>query len=132
MTRGGKEAAERMRFFMLQDNSQKKIDAAQKAYDQAKARLEAEKKKQSEKRRHFENHHKFMMGGAVVKYFPECYSFDEKEMNRIIAAGMKSEECRRVVQIVIAEAAEKKAAKEAGKAGGPVSEPEDTDDPEER
>ena len=50
---------------MLKDNSQKKIDAAQKAYDQAKARLEAEKKKQSEKRRHFENHHKFMMGGAV-------------------------------------------------------------------
>ena len=117
---------------MLKDNSQKKIDAAQKAYDQAKARLEAEKKKQSEKRRHFENHHKFMMGGAVVKYFPECYSFDEKEMNRIIAAGMKSEECRRVVQVVIAEAAEKEAAKEAGKAGSPVPEPEDTDDPEER
>ncbi len=89
---------------MLENNAQKKIDAAQKAFEQAKARLEAEKKKQSEKRRHFENHHKYMMGGAVVKYFPECYSFDEKEMNRIIAAAMKSEECRRVVQIVIAEA----------------------------
>ena len=96
---------------MLKDNSQKKIDAAQKAYDQAKARLEAEKKKQSEKRRHFENHHKFMMGGAVVKYFPECYSFDEKEMNRIIAAGMKSEECQRIVRIIIEEASAKKTQK---------------------
>ena len=96
---------------MLQDNSQKKIDAAQKAYDQAKARLEAEKKKQSEKRRHFENHHKFMMGGAVVKYFPECYSFDEKEMNRIIAAAMKSEECQRIVRIITEEASAKKTQK---------------------
>ena len=92
---------------MLENNAQKKIDAAQKAYEQAKARLEAEKKKQNEKRRRFENHHKYMMGGAVVKYFPECYSFDEKEMNRIIAAAMKSEECQRIVRIIIEEASEK-------------------------
>lgn len=96
---------------MLQNNAQKKIDAAQKKFEQAKARLEAEKKKQTENRRRFENHHKYMMGGAVVKYFPECYSFDEKEMNRIIAAAMKSEECRRVVRIIMDEAAEKEQGK---------------------
>ena len=96
---------------MLENNAQKKIDAAKKAFEQAKARLEAETKKQNEKRRRFENHHKYMMGGAIVKYFPECYSFDEKEMNRIIAAAMKSEECQRIVRIIIEEAS----AKEQGK-----------------
>lgn len=99
---------------MLQNNEQKKIDAAQKAYEQARARLETEKKKQGEKRRKFESHHKYMMGGAVVKYFPECYSFDEKEMNRILAAALKSEECRRIVQIIISEA-ERKEMEEAVK-----------------
>ena len=96
---------------MLENNSQKKIDAAKKAFEQAKARLEAETKKQNEKRRRFENHHKYMMGGAIVKYFPECYSFDEKEMNRIIAAAMKSEECQRIVRIIIEEASAKKTQK---------------------
>jgi len=28
-----------------------------------------------------------MMGGIVHKYFPECYQFDEQELNRIIASG---------------------------------------------
>lgn len=96
---------------MLQNNDQKKIEAAQKAVEQARARLEAEKKKQSEKRRRFENHHKFMMGGAVARYFPDCYLFDEKEMNRIIAAAMKSDECLRIIRLIREEAAKGQQAK---------------------
>ena len=52
--------------------------------------------------------YKYMMGGIVHKYFPECYQFDEQEMNRIIASGMKSEQCQRIIEIVKKESAEKR------------------------
>lgn len=55
-----------------------------------------------------ENQHKYMMGGIVHKYFPECYQFDEQELNRIIASGMKSEQCQRIIEIVKKESAEKR------------------------
>ena len=51
---------------------------------------------------------KYMMGGIVHKYFPECYQFDEQELNRIIASGMKSEQCQRIIEIVKKESAEKR------------------------
>lgn len=44
----------------------------------------------------------------VHKYFPECYQFDEQELNRIIASGMKSEQCQRIIEIVKKESAEKR------------------------
>ena len=112
---------------MLENNAQKRIDAAQKAYEQARVRLEAEKKKQNEKRRRFENHHKYMMGGAVVKYFPECYSFDEKEMSRILAAALKSDECRRVIQIIMSEAAVKEKEAAAKRVAGSDDYPHEPD-----
>lgn len=31
-----------------------------------------------------ESAQKYMMGGVVHKYLPECYSFEESEMNEII------------------------------------------------
>lgn len=48
-----------------------------------------------------------MIGGIVHKYFPECYQFDELELNRIIASGIKSEQCQRIIEIVKKESAEK-------------------------
>lgn len=30
-----------------------------------------------------------MMGGVVHKYFPECYGFDEEEMNDIIGCAFR-------------------------------------------
>ena len=48
-----------------------------------------------------------MMGGIVHKYFPDCYQFDEQELNRIIASGIKSEQCQRIIEIVKKECAEK-------------------------
>ncbi len=38
--------------------------------EQAKARYEDEIKKANAKKRTAENHHKYMMGGIVVKVFP--------------------------------------------------------------
>ena len=63
---------------------------AEEMLAQAKARLAEAKRKESAKKRKGENQHKYMMGGIVHKYFPECYQFDELELNRIIASAIKS------------------------------------------
>ena len=63
------------------------MDKALKNLEQAKARYEAERKKENEKRRKAQNHHKYLMGGIVAKYFPECYQYEEKELNVILSAA---------------------------------------------
>ena len=60
-----------------------KVKQAQAEYRKAVR----EKKKQERKA---QDQHKYMMGGCVVKYFPEglsAFDFDEQEMNGIIAFG---------------------------------------------
>ena len=85
---------------MLQNNNKTaEVLKAEKIVEQAKA---------SQQKRKEENQHKYMMGGIVHKYFPECYQFDEQELNRIIASGMKSEQCQRIIEIVKKESAEKR------------------------
>ncbi|WP_051555006.1 hypothetical protein [Lachnospira multipara] len=49
-----------------------------------------EKKKANEERRKLENHQKYMMGGDVHKYFKECFSFEESEINEILEAAFKN------------------------------------------
>ena len=80
---------------------------AEKIVEQAKARLAEAKRKASQQKRKEENQHKYMICGIVHKYFPECYQFDELELNRIIASAIKSEQCQRIIEIVKKESAEK-------------------------
>ena len=94
---------------MLQNNEKTaEVLKAEKIVEQAKARLAEAKRKASQQKRKEENQHKYMMGGIVHKYFPECYQFDEQELNRIIASGIKSEQCQRIIEIVKKESAEKR------------------------
>lgn len=86
---------------MIRNNEKSaEILRAEKQFAQAKAKLAEAKRKE-------ENQHKYMMGGIVHKYFPECYQFDELELNRIIASAIKSEQCQRIIEIVKKESAEK-------------------------
>lgn len=78
----------------------KGLESALKALEQAKARVANEKKKQNEKRRKAENHHKYIMGGIIVKYFPKCYQFDEAELNRILSTALATRECRQVIESI--------------------------------
>ena len=39
-------------------------------------------REEKEQIRKAQDRHKYMMGGCVVKYFPEAYGFSEQEMNR--------------------------------------------------
>lgn len=82
----------------------KGMESAQKALEQAKNRVAMEKKKANEERRKAENRHKYMMGGVVHKYFPECYCFEEDEMNEIIRATFKTSEVQKTIASIKARA----------------------------
>ena len=58
----------------------------QRALDKVKranAELAKVVREEKEQLRKTQDRHKYMMGGCVVKYFPEAYDFSEQEMNRI-------------------------------------------------
>ena len=65
------------------NDASRNLEKALQALEQAKQRVANEKKKQNEKKRKAENHHKYIMGGIIVKYFPDCYHYDEGELNRM-------------------------------------------------
>ena len=93
---------------MIRNNEKSaEILRAEEQLAQAKARLAEAKRKEGARKRKEENQHKYMIGGIVHKYFPECYQYDELELNRIIASGIKSEQCQRIIEIVKKESAEK-------------------------
>ena len=54
---------------------------------------QAQQRVANEKKRKAENHHKYIMGGIIVKYFPDCYSYDEGELNRILSVALQPREC---------------------------------------
>ncbi len=80
------------------DGNSRALEDAIKNAEQAKARLANERKKQNERRRKAENRHKYMMGGIIVKYFPQCYRFEESELNRILSAALATWECRQMIE----------------------------------
>jgi len=64
------------------NEASKNLEKALQELQRAKQHVANEKKKQNEKKRKAENHHKYIMGGIVVKYFPDCYNFDEQVIKR--------------------------------------------------
>ena len=85
------------------NEASKELEKALQALEQAKQRVANEKKKQNEKRRKAENHHKYIMGGIIVKYFPECYHYDEGELNRILSVALQTRECQQIISKIKAE-----------------------------
>ncbi len=55
------------------NEANKNLKKALKAFAQAKQRVANEKKKQNKKKRKAETHHKYIMGGIIVKHFPACF-----------------------------------------------------------
>ena len=84
----------------------KDLEKALKVLQQAKQRVANEKKKQNEKKRKAENHHKYIMGGIIVKYFPDCYSYDEGELNRILSVALQTRECQQIISKIKSESRE--------------------------
>ena len=74
-------------------------------FDGAKQRV-ANEKKQNEKKRKAKNHHKYIMGDIVMKYFPDCYRYDEGELNRILSVALQTRECQQVISKIKSESRE--------------------------
>ncbi len=83
---------------VLEIEQSKSLETAKVKAEQAKKKYEDEIKKANAKKRQAENHHKYMMGGIIVKYFPDCYLFEEDELNQIIKAGLATTECKQVIE----------------------------------
>ncbi len=88
---------------MTQEEKSRRIQQAEEKLRQAKAQLAKAKREEREKTRKEENHQKYVLGGIVVKYFPEAYGFSEHEMSRIIACAFKNRDIQNMISTVVKE-----------------------------
>ena len=88
---------------MTKEEKSKKVLQAEEKVRQAQANLNRVKSEERKKLRKEQDHHKFMMGGVVVKYFPEAYEFSEQEMNRILACAFKNKDIQNMIRVVVSE-----------------------------
>ena len=91
---------------ITQMEKSKKMEKAEEKFRQQTAVYEKACKEEKERVRKIQDRHKYMMGGCVLKYFPEgynAYEFDEQEMNRIIACAFSKESVRNMVKTVVRE-----------------------------
>ena len=85
-----------------QQISAKKLKAMEKV-KRANAELAKVVREEKEQLRKAQDRHKYMMGGCVVKYFPEAYDFSEQEMNRIIACAFSLRDVKNMITTVLKE-----------------------------
>ncbi len=41
-----------------------------------------------------------------MKYFPDCYNFDEGELNRILSVALQTRECQQIISKIKSESRE--------------------------
>ena len=91
---------------ITQMEKSKKMTKAEEKFRRAQAVYDQAIKDEKERVRRIQDRHKYMMGGCVLKYFPEgfnAYEFDEQEMNRIIACAFKNRDVQNMVKTVVRE-----------------------------
>jgi hypothetical protein len=99
-----KMAQQRKEIFNMEQQqiSAKKLKAMEKV-KRANAELAKVVREEKEQLRKAQDRHKYMMGGCVVKYFPEAYDFSEQEMNRIIACAFSLKDVKNMINTVLKE-----------------------------
>ena len=80
----------------------KELKAMEKV-KRANAELAKVRREQKKQLRKEQDHHKYMMGGVIVRYFPEAYDFSEQEMNRIIACAFALKDVKNMITTVLKE-----------------------------
>ena len=88
---------------MTSEEKSKKMERAERKLKQAQAEYRKALREEKEKERKAQDHHKYMMGGVVVKYFPDAYNFSEQEMNRIIACAFSLKDVKNMIVTVLKE-----------------------------
>ena len=86
---------------MKQEEKSLKLQKAEEQVRIAHVRLAEVQREEKQKERDRQNRHKYMMGGTVAKYFPECYSFSQEDMCRIIAGAFKNPGVQNLISMVI-------------------------------
>ena len=81
-----------------EEKSRKEMEQAGETVRQLQAQLDAARKGEKVAARKHENHHKYMMGGVVHKYFRECYEFSEDDMNEIISCAFSHQSVKNLIQ----------------------------------
>ena len=88
---------------MEQKEKSKKVLQAEERFKKAQAELLKVRREEKAQARKEQDHHKFIMGGIIVKYFPEAYEFSEQEMPRIIACAFRNRDIQNVTRTVVNE-----------------------------
>ena len=88
---------------MTQEEKTTKVARAEQKLRQAQAEYKKALREEKERERKMQDRHKYMMGGCVVKYFPEAYDFSEPEMNRIIACAFSLKDVKNMIETVLKE-----------------------------
>ena len=91
---------------MTQEERTTKVARAELKLRQAQAEDKKALREEKERERKEQDRHKYMMGGCVVKYFPEAYGFSELEMNRIIACAFSLKDVQNMIRTVMKERAD--------------------------
>ena len=84
---------------MTETEKMTKVERKAQKVKQAQAEYRKEERKAQDR-------HKYMMGGCVLKYFPEglnAFDFDEQEMNRIIACAFSLKDVKNMINTVMKE-----------------------------
>ncbi len=67
----------------------------------AQANLTKARREEKAKARKEQDHQKYIMGGIIVKYFPEAYELTEQEMCKIIACAFKNPDIQNMIKAVV-------------------------------
>ena len=104
------------------EEKSKKILEAERKAEQAKYRLAEAKREDAKAKRKAENQRKYFIGGTVHKYLPECYMFDDEEIDKIIKTALSARECQKLINDIEVEAGFKSANVQHGGLSANVSE----------
>jgi len=85
---------------MTEEQKTKEQIKAEEKYRKAEAELAKAKADLKDAKRKADNARKYMMGGVVWKYFPDCVEFTEHEMNRIIGCAFSLKDVQNMIRTV--------------------------------
>ena len=91
---------------MTEKEKMTKVERKALKMKQAQAEYREAVREQKKQERKAQDRHKYMMGGCVLKYFPEglnAFDFNEQEMNRIIACAFSLKDVKNMINTVMKE-----------------------------
>ena len=91
---------------MTEQEKTTKVERAALKMKRAQAEYRKAVREEKDKLRAAQDRHKYMIGGCVLKYFPDglsAFDFNEQEMNRIIACAFSLKDVKNMINTVMKE-----------------------------